>query len=89
MQYAAIVKQNKISLPGVGIRNQRVEINHKPNISNFGYSDLPPNYVKHGVICGAVHHPGDTGEYPAFAKTPRPDDVSELDNEPVLVAGPF
>jgi hypothetical protein len=29
-------------------------------------TDLPASFVKHGIICGAVHHPGDPGEYPMF-----------------------
>ena len=54
-------------------------------MSYLGCSDLPPNLVKYGVICGLVHHLGNTEDDPAFAKTPRPNDVSEVNNGPALV----
>ena len=52
-------------------------------ISTLIITDLPEMYVKHGVVCGALHHPGDIEEYPMFKKNDAVED--EMDNDPVLV----
>ena len=48
-------------------------------------TDLPMLLQQHGVICGAVNHPGDRGEYPMSKKTNENDIAEdEMNNAPVM-----